>query len=253
MKLAPEKPSETTVTLNDNMSPQKRGVFITFEGGEGSGKTTQLRLLTVWLETQGIDYLVTREPGGTVIGEKIRDLLHDCNHTEMTPEAEILLYSASRAQLVGQTILPALTEGKVILCDRYYDSTYAYQGYGRGLPLEDLRRITHFATQALTPDLTPYLDVTPEIGLHRRESSGEALTRLDRETLAFHRRVRIGYQRLIKEEPTRWRLIDATGAPDAIQLTLRQFVWRLLVDRDLAGNALAGNDLAGDNTAGALK
>jgi dTMP kinase len=223
------------MTSDPVTSSPRRGLFITFEGGEGSGKTTQLRLLTPWLEAQGVPHIVTREPGGTMIGEKIRDLLHDCNHTDMTPEAEILLYSASRAQLVGQLILPALASGNVVLCDRYYDSTYAYQGYGRGLSLDALRRITEFATQGLKPDLSLYLDIPPEIGLNRRADSGEALNRLDRETLAFHRRVRIGYRNLIKEEPTRWRLVDATGAIDAVQSRLRQIVWRFLVDRGLAG------------------
>ncbi|MGC9346748.1 MAG: dTMP kinase [Anaerolineae bacterium] len=221
------------MTSDLELSSPRRGAFITFEGGEGSGKTTQLRLLSAWLEGQGVSHLITREPGGTMIGEKIRDLLHDCNHTEMTPEAEILLYSASRAQLVGELILPALASGHVVLCDRYYDSTYAYQGYGRGLSLDALRQITEFATQGLKPDLSLYLDVPPEIGLNRRADSGEALNRLDRETLAFHRRVRIGYQSLVKAEPTRWRLVDATGAIDAIQTRLRQTIWRILVDRGL--------------------
>jgi dTMP kinase len=227
------------MTLDLDLSTPKRGVFITFEGGEGSGKTTQLQLLAAWLEACGVSHVLTREPGGTPIGEKIRDLLHDCNHTEMTPEAEILLYSASRAQIVGELILPALEAGAVVLCDRYYDSTYAYQGYGRGLSLDALRRITAFATQNLKPDLTLYLDVPPKIGLHRREDSGEALTRLDREALAFHQRVRIGYQSLVEAEPTRWRLIDATGAIDAIQSRVRQVVWRFLVDRGIVDSPIS--------------
>ena len=201
-----------------------RGCFITLEGPEGSGKTTQLRLLTPWLSVQGFDPLVTREPGGTPIGELIRDLVHDCRHIEMAPETEILLYSASRAQHVAEVILPALADGRVVLCDRFFDSTYAYQGYGRGLSLEALRRITSFATQGLVPHLTLYLDVLPEVGLRRREASGEAMNRLDRETLTFHQRVRQGYLALMAEEPGRWRSVDATGAIESIQTRLREIV-----------------------------
>jgi len=201
-----------------------RGCFITFEGPDGSGKSTQLRRLVPWLETQGYDIVTTREPGGTQIGERVRDVLHDCRHTEMTSEAEILLYSASRAQHVGEVILPALEAGKIVLCDRFYDSTYAYQGYGRGLSLPDLRAITAFATRGLKPDLTLYLDVPPEIGLQRRKTSGEALNRLDREALAFHQRVRAGYLELIAAEPARWRHIDATGTIDAVQDVVREIV-----------------------------
>lgn len=205
-----------------------RGWFITFEGPDGSGKTTQLRLMAPWLASQGIPLVITREPGGTPVGERIREILHDCQHTEMTSEAEILLYSASRAQHVGEIIRPAVAAGKVVLCDRFYDSTYAYQGYGRGLSLPAIRQITAFATQGLVPDLTLYLDVPPEIGISRREASGEALNRLDREALAFHRRVREGYQALIKAEPARWHFIDATGTPDTIQATLREIVMATL-------------------------
>jgi dTMP kinase len=208
-----------------------RGWFITFEGPEGSGKTTQLRLMASWLHDEGFDALVTREPGGTPIGELIRDLLHDCGHTTMTPETEILLYAASRAQHVAEVIRPALASGRIVLCDRYFDSTYAYQGYGRGLPLEDLRRITSFATQDLIPDLTLYLDVPPEIGLRRRERSGEAMNRLDREALAFHQRVREGYLALIAEDPVRWRRVDATESVDLVQAQLRDIVLPALRQR----------------------
>jgi dTMP kinase len=201
-----------------------RGWFITLEGPEGSGKTTQLRLLIPWLSEAGYEVLVTREPGGTPIGELIRDLLHDCSRTEMTSETEILLYSASRAQHVAQVIRPALAKGQVVLCDRFFDSTYAYQGYGRGLSLDALRRITSFATQGLVPDLTLYLDVPPEIGLRRREESGEAMNRLDRETLAFHRRVREGYLALIAEDPRRWSCVDATEGIEGVQVQMRETV-----------------------------
>jgi dTMP kinase len=198
-----------------------RGWFITLEGPEGCGKSTQLRLLASWLSQAGVEPVVTREPGGTPIGEVIRDLLHDCSRTDMAFETEILLYAASRAQHVVQVIRPELDQGRIVLCDRFYDSTYAYQGYGRGLPLEALRRITAFATQGLVPDLTLYLDVSPEVGLRRRQESGEALNRLDREAVAFHTRVRQGYLALMAEEPERWRCIDATRPIEAVHAALR--------------------------------
>lgn len=198
-----------------------QGLFITLEGPEGSGKTTQLPLLADWLEAQGRGVLCTREPGGTPIGERIRALLHDPAHTEMTARAEILLYSASRAQHVEEIIRPALTQGRIVLCDRYFDSTYAYQGYGRGLSLKDLETITQFATGGLTPDVTLYLDIEPEQGLRRRKDGGEELNRLDREALAFHRRVRQGYLEMAAREPARWFIVEAGGSPEEVQEALR--------------------------------
>jgi dTMP kinase len=197
------------------------GLFVTLEGPDGSGKTTQLKLLADWVHAQGYPLLVTREPGGTHIGEDIRDILHDCKHIEMSSHAEILLYSASRAQHVAELIRPALEAGEIVLCDRYYDSTYAYQGYGRGLPLDALRSITEFAVQGLKPDLTLYLDVPADVGLLRRERSGEAMNRLDREAVAFHERVRAGYQELVAVEPDRWRVVDASGTIEDVQAQLR--------------------------------
>jgi len=146
----------------------------------------------------------------------------------MTAETEILLYSAARAQHVAEVIQPALQAGTIVICDRFYDSTYAYQGYGRGLPMDTLRMITAFATRGLTPDLTLYLDVPPELGLQRRAQSGETLNRLDREALAFHRRVRAGYQVLMREEPARWRLVDATAPIDVVQEQLQGLVLGIL-------------------------
>ncbi len=200
-----------------------RGFLITFEGPEGSGKTTQLRLLAPWLEQQGYPVLTTREPGGTVIGEAIRAILHDPAHREMSSRAEILLYSASRAQIVDELIRPALDAGTIVLCDRYYDSTYAYQGYGRGLDLDLLRTITEFATQHLTPDLTLFLDIAPEIGLQRRRMSGP-LNRLDQEALEFHQRVRAGYLELIAREPQRWITVSAAAPIDQVQAHVREQV-----------------------------
>ncbi len=205
-----------------------RGRLITLEGPDGSGKTTQLLHLTSWLAALGYTILKTREPGGTRIGERIRELLHDPLHTEMVAHTEILLYSASRAQLVAEVIRPALEEGTIVLCDRYFDSTYAYQGYGRGLSLDDLHSITEFAVQGLVPDLTLYLDIPPEVGLQRRAQSGETLNRLDRETLAFHTRVRGGYLALVDAEPGRWCVIDATRSIDEVHRDLQDVIRRHL-------------------------
>lgn len=205
------------------------GLFVTLEGPDGSGKSTQGRLLAAWLREQAIPLVVTREPGGTRIGEKVRDVLHDRQHLEMAAHAEILLYSASRAQLVAEVICPALAAGQVVLCDRYADSTYAYQGYGRGLDLADLRAITEFATQGLTPDLTLYFDLPPEVGLQRREQAGQEMNRLDLEALDFHRRVRTGYRELMARDPARWRVVDATRSIAEVQATVRELFqerWR---------------------------
>jgi dTMP kinase len=198
--------------------------FITLEGPEGSGKTTQIPMLVDWLREQGYEVELTREPGGTDIGVKIRDVLHDPANTEMNATAEILLYSADRAQHVAQRVGPALAAGKVVVSDRYYDSTLAYQGYGRGLDLEMLRTITAFATGGLRPDLTLYLDIAPEEGLQRRQMGGEEWNRLDAETLEFHQRVRAGYLELITQEPERWVVIDAARSVEEVQGEIREQV-----------------------------
>lgn len=196
-------------------------MFITLEGPEGSGKTTQLPLLVDWLCEQGYIVEVTREPGGTDIGNQIRDVLHDPVNTAMDATAEILLYSADRAQHVAQCVRPALAAGKIVISDRYYDSTLAYQGYGRGLDLEMLRAITAFATGGLKPDLTLYLDIAPEKGLERRQANEEEWNRLDAETLDFHQRVRAGYMTLIAQEPERWAVIDAVRSVKEVQEEIR--------------------------------
>lgn len=200
-------------------------LFITFEGPEGSGKTTQIQLLAAWLRAQGQLVLATREPGGTAIGDRVRAILLDAIHQEMQPQAEIFLFSAARAQIVGQIIRPHLARGGVILCDRYADSTLAYQGYGRQLDLVTLRLITDFATGGLRPDLTFCLDLPVEVGLRRkRAGAGEEWNRMEQETLAFHERVRRGYLDMAQAEPARWRLLDATQPVEALQAILRMEV-----------------------------
>jgi dTMP kinase len=196
-------------------------MLITLEGPEGSGKTTQIELLVAWLGEQGYDAVLTREPGGTDIGNQIRDVIHDPANTGMAATAEILLYSADRAQHVVECIAPLLAECKIVVSDRYYDSTLAYQGYGRGLDLEALRAITAFATGGLKPDLTLYLDIAPEKGLERRQMGGGEWNRLDAEALEFHQRVREGYMELIEQEPERWVVIDAAGPVEEVQREIR--------------------------------
>jgi len=199
-------------------------VFITLEGPEGSGKTTQIRLLAEWLRQQGYQVVLTREPGGTAIGDQIRDVLHDLDNTAMDARTEILLYSASRAQHVAQLIRPSLAAGKIVISDRYADSTLAYQGYGRGLDLEMLETITAFATGGLAPDLTLYLDIVAKEGLQRRQLGGDEWNRLDAEALDFHQRVRSGYLEMVKQEPERWAVLDAARTVEEIQAEIKAVV-----------------------------
>ncbi|MBC8450208.1 MAG: dTMP kinase [Chloroflexi bacterium] len=201
-------------------------LFITFEGPEGSGKTTQLKLLEMWLREQGYDVLATREPGGTAISEAVRAILLDPAHTEMRPEAEILLFSAARAQIVGQMIRPHLAQGAIVLCDRYADSTLAYQGYGRGLDLDMLRAITAFATGGLLPHLTIYLDIPVATGLQRK--AAQEWNRLEAQTQAFHQRVREGYLEMAAAEPQRWLVLDALQPIADVQAAIRERLAPLL-------------------------
>ncbi len=206
-------------------------MFITFEGPEGSGKTTQIQRLTTWLQKQGYAVLATREPGGTPIGDAVRAILLDKKNTAMTSRAEVLLFSAARAQLVEEVIKPFLEKGGIVLSDRFADSTFAYQGYGRGLNRDDLRRITAFATHSVWPNMTIYLDLPVEIGL-RRKSNGatKEWNRMEEETLAYHRRVRDGYLALAAQEPKRWLLLDGTQGIDHIAAQIRQRVASALAE-----------------------
>jgi len=202
-------------------------MFITFEGPEGSGKTLQLARLVDYLEEYNFLVLATREPGGTTIGEQIREVLHKLENTKMHPRTELLLYQASRAQHVEQVILPNLEQGKIVLCDRYADSTLAYQGYGHQLDLDQLSRLINFATGGLKPDMTLLLDVDAEEGLKRRQQGGE-WNRLDAYELEFHQRVRKGYLELAQQEPERWVKIDAGKPPEEVQRAIRQVVMQRL-------------------------
>ena len=202
-------------------------LFITFEGPEGCGKTTQIKLLAQTLTARGCDVLSLREPGGTSIGDQIREVLHDLRNTEMHARAEILLYNAARAQIVEQRIKPHLAAGGIVLCDRFADSTLAYQGYGRGLNLPDVRHIVAFATQNLKPDVTLYLDIDVEAGLARRRIGGGEWNRMDDQTVEFYRRVREGYRALMAEEPQRWVSIDASRSVSEVQ----RAVWEVVESR----------------------
>jgi dTMP kinase len=195
-------------------------MFITFEGLDGSGKSTQARQIASYLRERGHDVLLTREPGGTSIGDQIRTILHSLDNTAMHPHTELLLYNASRAQLVGEVLRPHLEAGGIVICDRFYDSTLAYQGYGHNLDLKMLKAIVKFATGGLKPDLTFYLDITPEDGLLRRKQAslfGEEWNRLDDMELDFHRRVYEGYRALMKAESKRWARINAMQTIEQIQ------------------------------------
>ncbi|OGN93347.1 MAG: dTMP kinase [Chloroflexi bacterium RBG_13_50_21] len=210
-------------------------MFITLEGPEGSGKTLQLPKLADYLRQCGYDVLTTREPGGTYISEQIRTVLHNLENKEMNPRTEILLFQASRAQLVEQLIRPHLIKGGVVVSDRYADSTLAYQGFGHQIEIEPLRVLVTFATGGLKPDLTILLDVDVEVGLRRKELKGE-WNRLDAYNLEFHQRVRQGYLQLVRAEPERWEVIDASQAPTLVQNEIRRVVSeRLQINKKMSG------------------
>lgn len=199
-------------------------MFITFEGPDGSGKTTQIAPLAEYLRQRGLRVLTTREPGGTAISEQVRAILHSMENTAMHPRSETLLYLAARAQHVEEIIRPALARGEIVLCDRYADSTLAYQGYGHGNDLQTLRQLLHFATGGLWPDLTLLFDLSAEEGLRRRQAGGGEWNRLDAYQLGFHQRVCAGYRALAQEDPRRWVVLDAAQSVDALQRQLREII-----------------------------
>lgn len=201
------------------------GLFITFEGPEGSGKTTQMHLLAQYLQARGYEPLITREPGGTPIGDRVRAILLDPVHEEMAPSTEFLLFSAARAQHVRQVIAPHLAQDGIVLCDRFADSSLAYQGYGYELDLEAVRSITRFATRGLVPDLSFYLDLPVEIGLRRKVGGdGDDWNRMEQKGIDYHQRVRAGYLAMTAREPGRWVVVDATATLSEIQAAIQRSV-----------------------------
>jgi dTMP kinase len=199
-------------------------MFITLEGPEGSGKTSHLPYLVEYLREKGHTVFPTREPGGTSIGEQIREVIHDLKNVEMDPRTETLLYQAARAQIVEQVIKPRLKAGEIVISDRYYDSTIAYQGYGHQQDLEQVRALVKYATGGLVPDLTILLDVAVEIGLGRKKQNGAEWNRMDAHEVKFYERVRAGYLEMVRAEPNRWVVIDAGQKWDVVQDELRTVI-----------------------------
>ncbi len=211
--------------LRKSEFPMQRGRFITFEGIDGCGKTTQFRMLARWLRDHGRDVVETVEPGGTSIGQQIRRILLDPANAEIHPRAELLLYFASRAQNVEQVIRPALDAGRTVLCDRFTDSTLVYQGCGRGLDTEVVRDLDRIACRGLKPDVTFLIDIDLETSLarakRRNERTGPSESRIDEESAAFHERVRQGYLALAKAEPDRIVVIDGTAGISEVGQRIR--------------------------------
>lgn len=204
-------------------------MFIVFEGVDGSGKSTQLELLNKYILDRGLETCTTREPGGTVVGERIREILLDPALMEMQGRTEALLYAAARAQLVAQLIRPQLEQGRVVLCDRYIDSSLAYQGFGRGMDVEFLTAINRLGTGGLSPDLTVLLDLSPEEGLSRSRRARPA-DRLESEALDFHRRVRQGYLELSTRKPKGYLIIDAQRPVEEVHRLITEVVGGMLGD-----------------------
>src|SRR6266508_136830 len=198
-------------------------MFITLEGPEGSGKTSQIPYLVEYLREKGYTVFPTREPGGTSIGEQIRAVIHDLKNVEMHPRTETLLYQAARAQIVEQVIKPRLKEGEIVISDRYYDSTIAYQGYGHQQDLDQVRALVKYATGGLVPDLTVLLDLDVEDGLKRKKNDN-VWNRLDAYTVEFHQRVRKGYHEMVKAEPNRWVVVNAGQNWESVQEELRKVI-----------------------------
>lgn len=208
-----------------------RGTFIAFEGPEGGGKTVQIQRLSRRLQQEGRDVIVTREPGGTRVGDEVRSILLGLGDYAILPETEVLLLAAGRAQHVREVIEPALARGAWVLCDRYVDSTYAYQGGGRELDLGPIREIQAYATGGLEPDVRVLLDLPVEAGLARRHADPESVNRIDLDSIAFHQRVRSMYRQLAGEQPKRWVVVDAMEPIESVE----QSIWNTLQE------ALAAN------------
>jgi len=205
----------------------KKGLFISLEGIEGTGKTTQAKLLTEFLLQQGYDSMITEEPGGTLIGSRIRDILLSPQHTDMDPTTELLLYFADRAQHIRELILPALEAKRIVVTDRFTDSTLAYQGYGRGIDISFILDIDRISTSCMRPDITFLLDLDVEEGLRRNKGINKK-DRLEMENVAFHKKVRAGYHELATREPERIKLIEATEEIGNIQRKIKNIIIDLL-------------------------
>jgi len=203
-----------------------KGLFITFEGIDGCGKTTQIKLLEAYLKNKNYSFYSFREPGGNKISEKIRALILDNENSLMCAQSELLLYVASRFQLMHEEIIPRLKAGVTVICDRFYDSTTAYQGYGRGLDLDFIQVLNHYVTDKGTykPDLTFYLDILPEVAASRRDSRGEEINRMETENQLFFTRVREGYLQTAQTEKERFRIIDATQSIEDMQKEIVGFL-----------------------------
>ncbi len=199
-------------------------MFITLEGPEGSGKTSHIPHLVTYLREQGYAVFPTREPGGTTISEQIRDILHDLKNTEMRPRTETLLYQAARAQIVEQVIQPRLAAGEIVISDRYYDSTIAYQGYGHQQDLNQIRALVKYATGGLNPDLTILLDVEVEVGLTRKKKNNEEWNRMDDHEIEFYKRVRAGYLEMVNHEPQRWAVVNSDQKWEDVQQELKRVI-----------------------------
>ena len=220
-------PVPAAASVNGHAPPVSHGLFIAFEGGEGSGKTTQARLIAIWLREIGYDVVTTHEPGATKVGMRLRALLLDTAHTGMSPHAEALMYAADRAEHVASVIQPALDRGAVVISDRYVDSSLAYQGNGRGLSGSDIAQLNNWATGGRMPDLTILLDMPPEAGLGRRARSAD---RLEAEPPEFHRRVRAGFLALARAEPSRYLVLDATRSVAEVSSEIKDRIREILPD-----------------------
>lgn len=210
-----------------------RGIFITIEGPEGAGKTTIIQKVAQELEVKGMDVILTREPGGIPISEQIRGIILDSGNLAMDARTEALLYAAARRQHLVEKVIPGLQSGAVVLCDRFIDSSLAYQGYARGLGMDEILSINQFAIQELMPDQTIYFDIDPEIGLKRIETNkGREINRLDLEQLNFHQMVRQGYKQLLQRFPDRIREIDASQPIEQVFLQTMEMVEKLIEENE---------------------
>jgi len=208
-----------------------KGIFITLEGPDGSGKTTQINFLNEYLRKKGYEVILTREPGGTIISERIRQIILDINHKEMSDMTEALLYASARAQHVDQVIKPALNEGKIVICDRFVDSSIAYQGLARGIGMELIESINKFATNGIIPDITILLDIKAELGIKRKKSQAE-LDRLEVQKLEFHNKVCEGYKILAQNNKDRIKVIDGTKSIDQIRNQVISLIDDILINKN---------------------